>query len=170
MSHVFDPDHSSWQRWSLTHWVRTGIEPTSSWILVGFLNRWAMTRTPLLYCHVAWKADIEKRVRPQINNLNLHINGLEKEEQSQCKVSKRQGIIKIKGVGGKKLKTKNNKEINETEKVILWKEQLNALFSTWSGQEKEYKSYRYQEFKRIIFMNITIEKDNQGILWITLCP
>jgi len=31
---------------SLTHWMRPGIEPTSSWILVGFVNRWATTGTP----------------------------------------------------------------------------------------------------------------------------
>ena len=31
---------------SLTHWARPGIEPVSSWMLVGFVNRWAMTRTP----------------------------------------------------------------------------------------------------------------------------
>ena len=28
---------------SLTHWSRPGIEPTSSWMLVGFVNHWAMT-------------------------------------------------------------------------------------------------------------------------------
>ena len=28
---------------SFTHWVRPGIEPTSSWMLVGFLNHWALT-------------------------------------------------------------------------------------------------------------------------------
>ena len=31
---------------SFTHWSRPGIEPASSWILVGFINHWAMTRTP----------------------------------------------------------------------------------------------------------------------------
>ena len=31
---------------SLTHWARPGIEPTSSWLLVGFFNCWAMTGTP----------------------------------------------------------------------------------------------------------------------------
>ena len=31
---------------SLTHWVRPGIEPASSWILLGFVNRWAMKGTP----------------------------------------------------------------------------------------------------------------------------
>ena len=31
---------------SLTHWVRPGIKPASSWILVGFINRWATKGTP----------------------------------------------------------------------------------------------------------------------------
>ena len=31
---------------SLTHWVRPWIEPASSWILVGFVNHWAMKGTP----------------------------------------------------------------------------------------------------------------------------
>ena len=28
---------------SLTHWARPGMEPTSSWMLAGFVNHWAMT-------------------------------------------------------------------------------------------------------------------------------
>ena len=32
---------------SLTHWVRSGIERTSFWILVGFLTCWATTGTPV---------------------------------------------------------------------------------------------------------------------------
>ena len=32
---------------SLTHWAEPGIEPTSSWILVRFVNHWATTGTPL---------------------------------------------------------------------------------------------------------------------------
>ena len=35
--------------WSLTHWVRPEIEPSSSWILVGFVNHWALKGTPLLF-------------------------------------------------------------------------------------------------------------------------
>ena len=31
---------------SLTHWVRPGIEPASSTMLVQFVNHWAMTGTP----------------------------------------------------------------------------------------------------------------------------
>ena len=30
----------------LTHWVRPGNDPTSSWILVGFLTHWATVGTP----------------------------------------------------------------------------------------------------------------------------
>ena len=33
---------------SLTHWVRRGIEPASSCMLVGFITHWAMTGTPIL--------------------------------------------------------------------------------------------------------------------------
>ena len=32
----------------LTYWVRPGIEPASSWILVGFITHWATTETPFL--------------------------------------------------------------------------------------------------------------------------
>ena len=35
---VFDLHHSSWQRRSLTHCARPGIEPASSWILVRFVS------------------------------------------------------------------------------------------------------------------------------------
>ena len=41
LSHIFDLHHSSWQcqllRY-LTHYVRPGFEPASSWILVGFVT------------------------------------------------------------------------------------------------------------------------------------
>jgi len=47
-SHVCDLHHSSWQRWILNHWASPGIEPTTSWFLVGFVNHWAMLGTPRL--------------------------------------------------------------------------------------------------------------------------
>ena len=37
--------HNSGNTRSLTHWVRPGIEPTYSWILVMFVNQWAMKGT-----------------------------------------------------------------------------------------------------------------------------
>ena len=41
--------HSHSNAGSLTHWGRSGIEPMSSWILVGFTNRWAMKGTPRIF-------------------------------------------------------------------------------------------------------------------------
>ena len=47
-SHICDLHHSSWHAGSPTHWARPGIEPTSSWMPVGFDNHWVMTGTPNL--------------------------------------------------------------------------------------------------------------------------
>ena len=39
---------------SLTHWARPGIEPSTSWFLVGFISHWAMTEFQFLVLfHVA---------------------------------------------------------------------------------------------------------------------
>ena len=34
---------------SLTHWARPGIEPTTLWFLVRFVNRWATMGTPFFF-------------------------------------------------------------------------------------------------------------------------
>ena len=47
MSAVYTTTHGNTR--SLTHWARPGIEPASSWILVGFVNCWAMEGTPHPY-------------------------------------------------------------------------------------------------------------------------
>jgi len=50
LSATYTTAHSNTK--SLTHWARPGIEPASSWMLVRFINRWAMTGTPAkLYIH-----------------------------------------------------------------------------------------------------------------------
>ena len=36
----------------LTHWARLGIEPVSSWILVRFVNHWAVTGPPYLFIYL----------------------------------------------------------------------------------------------------------------------
>ena len=46
LSHICGLHHSYGNTGSLTHLVRPGIKPTSSWILVGFVNLWAMMGTP----------------------------------------------------------------------------------------------------------------------------
>ena len=47
MSATYSTPHCS--AGSLTHWARTGIEPASSWILVGFLTHWTTAGTPLSF-------------------------------------------------------------------------------------------------------------------------
>ena len=49
----WDPSHYLWPTPqltampdSLTHWARPGFNPTSSWILVEFVNHWDMKGTP----------------------------------------------------------------------------------------------------------------------------
>ena len=38
LTHICDLYHGSQQHWMLTHWARPGIDPSSSWILVGFIS------------------------------------------------------------------------------------------------------------------------------------
>ena len=45
--------HSHSNTGPLTHWVRPGIEPASSWILVRFVNCWATKGTPRVYFKVS---------------------------------------------------------------------------------------------------------------------
>ena len=54
ISHLCDLDHSSWQCRTLTQWARPGIEPASSWILVGLSaaeTRWEVTSSLVLEVH-----------------------------------------------------------------------------------------------------------------------
>ena len=44
-SHIYDLHHSHSNARSLTHWARPWIEPSSSWILVGFINSLATKGT-----------------------------------------------------------------------------------------------------------------------------
>ena len=44
VSAAYTTDHGNTR--SSTHWARPGIEPSSSWMLVRFVNCWATTGTP----------------------------------------------------------------------------------------------------------------------------
>ena len=66
-------------------------------------NLWDAAKTVLRGKYIAIKSYLKKQETTQINNLNLHLKKLEKEEQKNPKVSRRKEIIKIRS------------EINETE-------------------------------------------------------
>ena len=48
-SHVCNLHHSSWEYWILNPLIEPGIKPASSWILVGFVNHWAMMGIPCIW-------------------------------------------------------------------------------------------------------------------------
>ena len=58
-------------------------------------NLWDATKAVLRGKFIAMQAFLKKEEKSQIDNLTLHLNKLEKEEQTKLKVSRRKGIIKI---------------------------------------------------------------------------
>ena len=79
-SHICNLYHRSQQRRILNRWMRPGIEPASSWILVGFVNLWATKGTSLkhfrnLFCCLYISVQTKKAM---IKILILHFI-------SQCK-------------------------------------------------------------------------------------
>ena len=59
---------------------------------------------------IAIQAFLKKEQKSQIDNLTLHLNKLQKEEQKRPKVSRRKEIIKIKEEFNKVEIQKNNRE------------------------------------------------------------
>ena len=64
---------------------------------------------------IAIQAFLKKEERSQIDNLTLHLNELEKEEQKRPKVSRRKEIIKIKEEINKIETQKTIEKINKTK-------------------------------------------------------
>ena len=46
----------------LTHWMRPGVKPMSSWILVSFVNCWAMIGTPSIWSFKVAARKTEPRI------------------------------------------------------------------------------------------------------------
>ena len=57
---------------TLTHWTRPGIESSTSWLLVGFVNHWVTTGTPEV-CTVLVKARMIFPVKWVLNCGGKHI-------------------------------------------------------------------------------------------------
>ena len=58
-------------------------------------NLWDATKAVLRRKFIVIKAFLKKEEKFQIDNLTYHLKGLEKEEQTKPKVSRRKEIIKI---------------------------------------------------------------------------
>ena len=59
-------------------------------------NLWDTVKTVLRERFIAIQAYLKKQEKSQINNLNLHLKQLEKEEMENPRVSRRKEILKIK--------------------------------------------------------------------------
>ena len=58
-------------------------------------NLWDAAKSVLRGKFIAIQSYLKKQEKSQINNLNLHLKQLEKQEQKPPKVSRRKEIIKI---------------------------------------------------------------------------
>ena len=58
-------------------------------------NLWDAAKAVLRGKFIAIQAYLKKQEKSQVNNLNLHLKKLEKEEQTKSKVSRKKEIIKI---------------------------------------------------------------------------
>ena len=63
-------------------------------------NLWNAAKAVLRGKFIAIQSYLKKQKTSQINNLNLHLNQLEKEEQKNLTVSRRKEIIKIRWLTG----------------------------------------------------------------------
>ena len=80
-------------------------------------NLWDAAKAVLRGKFIAIQSYLKKQETSQINNLNLHLNQLEKEEQKNPKVSGRKEIIKI----GSEINEKEMKEtITNIKKTKSW--------------------------------------------------
>ena len=107
LSLVCDLHHSSWHARSLSHWVRPGIEPTSSWILVGFISavsQWELQDCDLIFPAVrkellgevtpprSWSGSVQEKpgvsfffsfLQPHMQHMEVPGPGVESELQLQ---------------------------------------------------------------------------------------
>ena len=88
-------------------------------------NLWDAEKEVLRGKFTAIQSYLKKPETPQINNLNLHLKQLEKEEQKNPKVSRRKEIIKIRSEINEKEMKEMIAKINKTKSWFF--EKLNKI-------------------------------------------
>ena len=74
-------------------------------------NLWDAAKAVLRQNFIAIQSYLERQETSQVNNLTLHLKQLEKEEQKNPKVSRREEIIKIRSeINEKKNEVNNSKD------------------------------------------------------------
>ena len=87
-------------------------------------NLWVTAKAVRRGKFIAIQYYLGKQEKSQINNLTLHLNQLEKEEQTKPKVSRRKIIIKIRAEINEIETKKIEKKINETKSWFFEKIKL----------------------------------------------
>ena len=88
-------------------------------------NLWETTKAVFKGKFIAIQSYLRKEEKMQINNLNLHLKHLEKEEQTKPKISRRKEIIKIRAEINNTESKKTTEKINETKSWFF--EKINKI-------------------------------------------
>ena len=88
-------------------------------------NLWDVAKAVLRGKFIAIQAYLKKQEKSQINNLTLHLKELEKEEQTNPKVSRRKEIIKIRAEISEIETKKTIAKINKTKSWFF--EKINKI-------------------------------------------
>ena len=83
---------------------------------------------------IAIQSHLKKQEKSQINNLNLYLKQLEKEEQRKSKVTRRKNIIKIRAEINEIEKKKTIAKINKTKSWFF--EKINKIDKPLDSSEK----------------------------------
>ena len=81
-------------------------------------NLWDTVKAVLRGKFMAIQAYLKKQDKSQINNLNLHLKQLEKEEMKNPRVSRRKKILKIRAEINAK-ETRDHRKIQQSQKLVL---------------------------------------------------
>ena len=88
-------------------------------------NLWDAAKAVLRGKFTAIQSHLKKQEKSEINNLNLHLKQLEKEEQKNPKASRRKEIIKIRSEINEKEMKETIAKINETKSWFF--EKINKI-------------------------------------------
>ena len=84
-------------------------------------NLWDAAKAVLRQNFIAIQSYLERQETSQVNNLTLHLKQLEKEEQKNPKVSRREEIIKIRSEINEKEIKEITANINKTKRWFFEK-------------------------------------------------
>ena len=134
-------------------------------------NLWDAAKAVLRRKFIAIQSYLKKQETSQINNLTLHLNQLEKEEQKNPKVSRRKEIIKVRSEINEKEMKKTIAKINKTKSWFF--EKINKidkpLVRLIKKKREKTQINRIRKEKGDVTTQCRNTKDHERLLQATLC-